>query len=80
MDKLDLNSFFGDQDIDVECPNCNHEFGVNFKIITVEGSSVQCPNCDTEIVFNHDETTKKTLKDTQKAIKDFEKTLKKFGD
>lgn len=85
MKDLSLESLFGDELIDIDCPTCNTEFQVEFSAVMEDGSSVVCPNCKQEIVLNHDETTEKTLKDSSDALKEFnksmndlEKTFKKF--
>ena len=84
--KINLETLFGDEALDVECPQCHSHFKIKFREVMKDGNVVQCPQCQVNIQLNHDETTKKTLTDTDKAIKEFnrtmdklEKTLKKFG-
>lgn len=83
---LDLESLFGNEDIEIDCPQCQSKFSVKFREIMTDGNIVQCPHCQVDIQLNHDETTKKTLSDVDhafgefnKSFKKFERTLKKFG-
>ncbi|WP_442951508.1 MJ0042-type zinc finger domain-containing protein [Paenibacillus sp. GYB004] len=86
MPNTTLESLFGDEKIDIDCPQCQNRFKVKFKQVAKDGSIVSCPSCHTNIELRHDDTTKKTLTDADKASRDFEKTLnqldktfKKFG-
>lgn len=81
-----LNKLFGNESISLKCPVCKHRFNVKLSEITNNKSIVQCPACKTDIELEHDQTTKKTLRDSEKATKKFEKSLndlekamKKFG-
>jgi len=76
MPKIDLESLFGDENLDIDCPQCQSSFSVKFKKIMVDGSVVKCPHCQVDIQLNHDETTKKTLSDADKALRKFDKSLK----
>jgi len=76
MPKIDLESLFGGEEIDIDCPQCQSNFKVKFEEIMNDGSIVKCPHCQVDIQLNHDETTKKTLSDADKALRKFDKTLK----
>ncbi len=76
---LDMESVFGDQPLEMQCPGCEYQFTVKFKDVMKEGNQVICPGCNEPIQIKHDETTTKTLRDGEKALKEFEKTLKNFG-
>lgn len=86
MTEMDLESLFGDEKLDIDCPQCQSKFSVRFKEVLTDGNIVQCSHCKVDIHLNHDETTQKTLTDSDKALKEFnktmnklEKTFKKFG-
>ena len=76
---LNLESLFGDADLDIECPGCGHQFPVKLKEVMHEGNEVQCPSCKESIGINHEGGTAQELKKADKALKDLEKTLKNFG-
>jgi len=76
MPKIDLESLFDGEEIDIDCPQCQSNFKVKFEEIMNDGSIVKCPHCQVNIQLNHDETTKKTLSDADKALRKFDKTLK----
>ncbi|WP_273483598.1 hypothetical protein [Desulforamulus ruminis] len=78
-DQLSLESFFGDQKLDIKCPGCEHVFKLSFSDALQEGRFVPCPSCNSDIELIHDDVTKKTIADAEKAIKEFEKALKQFG-
>lgn len=79
MLRLSLESLIGDEPLDFNCPECGHKFKIKVKQVIRSNSAIVCPNCQININVEHDETTKKALKDSEKALKEFEKTLKKFG-
>lgn len=76
---IKLDDLFGDQEIDYTCPSCEKEFGIKFTEIQHDNSEVTCPHCSVKIEFKHDDTTKKTIKDSEKALKDFNKTFNDLG-
>lgn len=79
MKKLTLESMFSDGELDANCPVCQHKFIVKFKDVVKDKSIVTCPECKQDIELIHEDTTKKTLKDSSKALKEFEKAFKKLG-
>ena len=70
-----LNKLFGKEPISIECPVCKHHFKVKLSEIINDKSIVQCPACKTDIELEHDQITKKTLKDSENAAKNFAKSL-----
>lgn len=70
-----LGRIFGDQQLDIDCPQCNASFHVKLKDVMQDRSVVRCPECKTDIKLIHDDTTKRTLRDSERAAKDFEKSL-----
>ncbi len=86
MKKMSLESMFGDEKIDIDCPACSHNFSAKFKEVMGDKHIIKCPGCGQDIEINHDDTTKKTLTDSNKALgeldeslKKLERTFKKFG-
>ncbi|MNW47239.1 hypothetical protein D3C74_245640 [compost metagenome] len=77
--KLSMESLFGDEDIEIECPSCDVTFKVEFQKILEPGSIVVCSGCGQEIELNHDETTEKTLKDANKSLNEFNKSFDKMA-
>lgn len=77
--EIDLETLFGDEDLDIDCPQCQSSFKVKFREVMTDGNTVQCPHCQVDIQLNHDETTKKTLSDVDKALGEFNRTLNKLG-
>ncbi|WP_374718175.1 MJ0042-type zinc finger domain-containing protein [Neobacillus sp.] len=75
MKDISFDDLFGDQEIDLECPECNGTFQVEFAIISKDNAEVTCPHCNVTIRMEHDDTTKKTLRDSDRALKDFNKSL-----
>lgn len=75
MKDITFDDLFGDQEIDFECPNCNEVFQVEFSMISKDNAEIQCLHCKTDIVVQHDETTKKTLNDSGKELKNYNKTF-----
>lgn len=76
---LDINDLIGDADIDMECPNCDHEFSVKADKVLRKNAEVKCPACQASIKIQHDESVDRSIKSTNKALKDFERSLKRFG-
>lgn len=79
MTEFTLESLFGDEKIEVDCPSCDLEFYISFKDVMNDKSIVQCPGCRQDIEFVHDETTKNTLTNSDKALKKFDKSLKELN-
>lgn len=79
MSKLNLESLFGDADLDMDCPECNHQFKVKFKQLSKAGNKVKCPRCREDITITHDSKTKKELKSVDKSLEDLDKAFKNFG-
>jgi len=85
MAKLTLESLFGNEYIDYNCPKCNHEIKIRFGEVLHDGNSIECPNCRVKIEFTHPQETKnainnmsRALNDLEKSLKSLEKTLKRF--
>lgn len=78
MPKNSLESLFGDDKIDIDCPQCQHRFKVKFKDVMKDGVVVNCPSCRTDIELQHDDTTKKTLHDAGRSAQNFDKSLEKL--
>lgn len=86
MIDISFDSLFGDQEVEIDCSACGQTFQVPFKKVAEDGATVICPSCKTDIIIEHDDTTKKTLKDSSselkqfnKSMKDLEKAMKKLG-
>lgn len=79
MDTLDLNSIFGDEELDIKCSGCNHQFKVKFKLVMNDGDKVKCPSCSEDIAIVHDDETKKAISDSNQELKSLEDSFKNFG-
>lgn len=79
MSKLDLDSVFGDQELNFQCPGCGHRFPVKFRELSREGNEVLCPSCRRSIVINHTAETRRGLQQVNKSLQDLERTLKRLG-
>lgn len=69
MSKSLYDELIGDADIDIECPECGLEFGIQINQI---GSTVTCPHCgvDVELLEEGD-----GLSDAKEVLDEFEDTL-----
>lgn len=76
---LDLETMFGEADIPIECPKCDHAFSVKFNEVLKDKSVVQCPACQADIEVQHDEGLAESVGSANKALSDFEKELGRFG-
>ncbi len=76
---LSLNKLFGEQEIEITCPGCEHQFPVKLKETMQDGNTIQCPSCQRSITIQHDDSAKQGLADIEKSLKNFESTLKNFG-
>lgn len=78
MKDLSIENLFGDADLDMECPACQHNFTFKFNEVLSDRSIIICPQCQQEIEIVHDDTTKTTLANSTKALDDFNKSMKKL--
>ena len=79
MSGLNVDSIFGSQELDSECPGCGHQIKVSFHDLAREGNEITCSGCHKPITIEHTPETAKGLKDANKALRDLENTMKKFG-
>lgn len=76
---MDIQKLIGDQTIDIDCPNCEHQFPVKFKELSVEGNTLQCPACQATIGVAHKEDFDSEIKSGNKSLNNFEQTIKNLG-
>lgn len=79
LSKLNLESIFGDAELDMDCPGCNRNFKVKYKQLSKSGNKVRCPHCREDIKITHDNKTKREISKADKELNKLDKSLKKFG-
>lgn len=76
MEDLDFNSLFGDEEVEVKCPHCNHRFTSTLK--KVNSDKFKCPNCSLDL----SETTNcAEISDSiNESIEQFENFIEEISD
>jgi transcription elongation factor Elf1 len=76
---MDLESLYGNQELDFTCPGCNHQFKIPFSSAIGENNVVICPECNASTEIQLNEESKQVAEDISSALSDLEDAFKKFG-
>lgn len=77
--KFDVESLYGDQETEIDCPNCDRDFKVKLKSVIRNGSQIYCPHCQSAITVNHKLGSAEALASANRSLKGIERSIKTPG-
>jgi len=75
--KLDFNNMFGNENVEIECPNCNKINKIKIQD-AIDENEIKCKKCNIVFQVIQDKSFRDTMKSINKSLEDFNKTFKKF--
>jgi DNA-directed RNA polymerase subunit RPC12/RpoP len=76
MSDFDLMSLIGNDELELDCPNCNAKIPFT---LNSANEPIECPKCNSKISLQKSADFDETVEASNDALKEFENTLKNFG-